>query len=108
MVVVAKQPNPGVVFPLILGGLCIGVGIVFPMLVPGSPLWFEIVFCGIWYLCGALLIGVAVKSRKPSGPAVIFDSTGIIWFEDLQEGQKVTYTAGQGPKGPRAENVKLV
>ena len=29
-------------------------------------------------------------------------------FEDLQEGQKVSYTAGQGPKGPRAENVKLV
>jgi cold shock protein len=29
-------------------------------------------------------------------------------FEDLQEGQKVSYTVGQGPKGPRAENVKLV
>jgi cold shock protein len=29
-------------------------------------------------------------------------------FENLREGQKVTYTAGQGPKGPRAENVKLV
>jgi len=29
-------------------------------------------------------------------------------FEDLQEGQKVTYTVGQGPKGPRAENVKPV
>ena len=27
-------------------------------------------------------------------------------FEDLREGQKVSYTAGQGPKGPRAENVK--
>ena len=27
-------------------------------------------------------------------------------FEDLHEGQKVTFTAGQGPKGPRAENVK--
>jgi cold shock protein len=29
-------------------------------------------------------------------------------FENLREGQKVTYTAGQGPKGPRAENVTLV
>ena len=28
-------------------------------------------------------------------------------FEDLMEGQKVTFTEGQGPKGPRAENVRL-
>ena len=27
-------------------------------------------------------------------------------YEDLREGQKVTYTEGEGPKGPRAENVK--
>ncbi len=26
-------------------------------------------------------------------------------FEELQEGQRVSYTEGQGPKGPRAENV---
>lgn len=26
-------------------------------------------------------------------------------FEDLREGQRVSYTEGQGPKGPRAENV---
>ncbi len=29
-------------------------------------------------------------------------------FEELSEGQKVSYTEGQSPKGPRAENVKLV
>ena len=29
-------------------------------------------------------------------------------FKDLQEGQKVSYTAGRGPRGPRAEDVKLV
>lgn len=29
-------------------------------------------------------------------------------FNDLREGQKVSYTVGQGPKGPRAENVQLV
>jgi CspA family cold shock protein len=29
-------------------------------------------------------------------------------FESLSEGQQVEYTEGQGPKGPRAENVKLV
>ena len=27
-------------------------------------------------------------------------------YEELREGQKVTYTEGEGPKGPRAENVK--
>ncbi|MFP6675511.1 MAG: cold shock domain-containing protein [Pirellulaceae bacterium] len=26
-------------------------------------------------------------------------------FEELREGQRVSYTEGQGPKGPRAENV---
>ena len=29
-------------------------------------------------------------------------------FEELHEGQKVSYTEGQGPKGPCAENVKPV
>ncbi len=29
-------------------------------------------------------------------------------FEDLKVGQKVSFTEGQGPKGPRAENVKVV
>ncbi len=28
-------------------------------------------------------------------------------FDELQEGQKVSYTEGRGPKGPCAENVKL-
>ncbi len=27
-------------------------------------------------------------------------------FDDLQEGQSVTFTEGRGPKGPRAENVR--
>ena len=29
-------------------------------------------------------------------------------FEELREGQQVEYTEGQGPKGPRAENVRPV
>jgi CspA family cold shock protein len=29
-------------------------------------------------------------------------------FEQLYEGQKVSFTEGQGPKGPQAENVKPV
>lgn len=28
-------------------------------------------------------------------------------YDDLREGQRVTYTEGQGPKGPCAENVRL-
>jgi CspA family cold shock protein len=28
-------------------------------------------------------------------------------FEALREGQKVDYTEGRGPKGPRAESVSL-
>ncbi|MFK7737972.1 MAG: cold-shock protein [Pirellulaceae bacterium] len=28
-------------------------------------------------------------------------------FEELREGQRVSYSVGQGPKGPRAENVRL-
>jgi CspA family cold shock protein len=31
-----------------------------------------------------------------------------VTFEQLHEGQKVSYTEGQGPKGPQAENVKPV
>ena len=31
-----------------------------------------------------------------------------VTFEQLQEGQRVSYTEGEGPKGPRAENVKLI
>ena len=27
-------------------------------------------------------------------------------YDQLREGQRVTFTVGQGPKGPRAENVR--
>ena len=29
-------------------------------------------------------------------------------FEELHEGQRVSFTEGQGPKGPQAENVKAL
>ncbi|MFN5300535.1 MAG: cold-shock protein [Planctomycetaceae bacterium] len=29
-------------------------------------------------------------------------------FDQLREGQRVSYTAGRGPKGPRAENVRPI
>ncbi len=28
-------------------------------------------------------------------------------YEELREGQRVSFDEGQGPKGPRAENVRL-
>jgi len=31
-----------------------------------------------------------------------------VTFEELREGQKVSYTEGQGQKGPCAESVKVV
>jgi len=33
---------------------------------------------------------------------------GGVRFSDLREGQKVTYNEGRGPKGPRAENVRVI
>ena len=43
-----------------------------------------------------------------SAKDLFFHSTSVqgASFEELHEGQKVTYTAGQGAKGPCAENVK--
>jgi cold shock protein len=31
-----------------------------------------------------------------------------VQFESLKEGQRVSYTEGRGPKGPQAENVRLI
>jgi cold shock protein len=31
-----------------------------------------------------------------------------VQYDDLQEGQRVSYNEGQGPKGPRAENLRLL
>jgi cold shock protein len=45
-----------------------------------------------------------------SGKDMFFHSSNVegVSYEELQEGQRVSYTEGVGPKGPRAENVKLV
>ena len=44
-----------------------------------------------------------------TGQDMFFHSSSLddIKYDDLREGQRVTYTEGRGPKGPRAENVKL-
>jgi cold shock protein len=46
----------------------------------------------------------------PGGKDLFFHSSGLegVQFEDLHEGQKVSFVEGRGPKGPRAEQVKLV
>ncbi|MEE2706105.1 MAG: cold shock domain-containing protein [Planctomycetota bacterium] len=45
-----------------------------------------------------------------TGQDMFFHSSSLegVSYEELQEGQRVSFTEGQGPKGPRAENVKLV
>ena len=44
----------------------------------------------------------------PDGTEYFFHQSACatVRFDDLREGQDVTFTVGQGPKGPRAENVK--
>jgi len=41
---------------------------------------------------------------------LFFHSSAVqdVSFEELREGQKVSYKEGRGPKGPCAENVRLV
>ena len=45
-----------------------------------------------------------------NGEDLFFHSSNLegVTFEQLHEGQRVSYTEGRGEKGPRAENVKLV
>lgn len=39
---------------------------------------------------------------------IFFHSSNLegVSYEELQEGQRVSFNEGSGPKGPRAENVK--
>jgi CspA family cold shock protein len=53
--------------------------------------------------------GFGFISPQGSDKDMFFHSSCVdgVHFNDLREGQKVTYTVGQGPKGPRAENVRV-
>ncbi len=44
-----------------------------------------------------------------SGDDMFFHSSSVegVSYEELREGQRVAYNVGQGPKGPRAEAVRL-
>ncbi|MEE2739232.1 MAG: cold shock domain-containing protein [Planctomycetota bacterium] len=41
---------------------------------------------------------------------IFFHSSNLegVSYDELQEGERVSYTEGEGPKGPRAENVRRV
>ncbi len=45
-----------------------------------------------------------------TGTDMFFHSSALegVSYEELREGQLVEYSVGQGPKGPRAENVRRV
>lgn len=45
-----------------------------------------------------------------SGNDLFFHSSNLegVTFEQVYEGQRVSYTEGHGEKGPRAENVKPI
>ncbi len=45
-----------------------------------------------------------------SGQDLFFHSSDLqgVSYEELREGQRVSFSEGRGPKGPRAENVTLV
>ncbi|QDU40473.1 Cold shock protein ScoF [Maioricimonas rarisocia] len=44
-----------------------------------------------------------------SGKDMFFHSSSLlgVTYDELREGQQVSFSIGQGPKGPRAENVRL-
>ena len=48
--------------------------------------------------------------QTDSGTDMFFHSSNLegVSYDQLFEGQRVSYTDGQGPKGPRAENVKPI
>jgi cold shock protein len=45
-----------------------------------------------------------------SGKDMFFHSSNVEspGYDQLHEGQRVSYTEGRGPKGPRAENVRAI
>ena len=45
-----------------------------------------------------------------SGKDMFFHMSNLVdvSYDELQEGQRVSYTEGRGPKGPRAEDVRPI
>jgi CspA family cold shock protein len=53
--------------------------------------------------------GFGFIKTESGGKDLFFHMSSLVdvQFDDLHEGQRVTYTEGQGPKGPCAENVRV-
>jgi CspA family cold shock protein len=47
---------------------------------------------------------------KGDGGDIFFHMSNLVdvSFEELSEGQRVEYSMGTGPKGPRAENIRVL
>jgi cold shock protein len=45
-----------------------------------------------------------------TGKDIFFHMSALegLQYEQLEEGQRVSFNEGQGPKGPRAENVRVI
>jgi CspA family cold shock protein len=45
-----------------------------------------------------------------TGKDIFFHQSALVGvsMHELKEGQRVSFTAGEGPKGPRAEDVRLI
>ena len=54
------------------------------------------------------LSGWVWANRSDGNEYFFHQSACNVQFYELREGQAVTFDAGEGPKGPRAENVTLV
>ena len=50
-----------------------------------------------------------INTGKGKGSDLFFHMSSLnnSHFDDLREGQSVTFTEGEGPKGPRAENIEV-
>ena len=48
--------------------------------------------------------------QRDDGPDVFAHYTNVVGegFRSLQEGQRVSFTIGEGKKGPRAENIEAI
>ena len=48
--------------------------------------------------------------ENSTGKDLFFHTSSVqdVRFEELREGQRVSFDVGEGPKGPRAENVRVI
>ena len=85
------------------------VRVIFPAAPSGNP----------WLLGAATMSEGTIKRLTDKGFGFIENGSGTdlffhmsavegARFEELREGQRVSYNEGRGPKGPRAENIRVL